>query len=134
MLEKNPDTVKLVFKHFPLRFHKEAIPAAQASIAAQMQGRFWQYHDKLFATKNLNAGAYKKIAQELGLDMAKFEADTVSVRTRQQIMSDMQNGRIAEVSGTPAIFVNGWRYMGPRTPQAFQKMVDKELATIKANK
>ena len=63
MLENNPDTVKFVFKHLPLRNHKMAVPAAQASMAAHNQGKFWEYHDKIFATKPLTQASFVKIAQ-----------------------------------------------------------------------
>lgn len=110
MLEQNSDTVKIVFKHFPLGFHKEAQAAAKAAIAAHKQGKFWQYHDKLYEShKTLTKQSYEKFATELGLDLAAFNRDRKSQQVSQQMATDMNIGKQAGVSGTPAIFVNGHR-------------------------
>ena len=134
MLEKNPDKVKLVFKHFPLNMHKVAMPAAQAAMAAHNQGKFWEFHDQIFATPNLAPDSFSKIAQGLGLDLARFEADMQAPDTQNKIMEDMRNANAAEVNGTPTIFVNGWLYRGQRTPQAMQQVVDQEVAKLAASK
>ena len=127
MLEQNPDTVKIVFKHFPLGFHKQAKPAALAAIAASNQGKFWQYHDLLYANhKSLNPQSYEKFATELGLDLEAFNRDRKAPQARQQMTTDINIGRQAGVSGTPAIFVNGHR-VKKRSPQAIQAMIDAEL-------
>ena len=73
MLEKNPQTVKLVFKNMPLNFHKMAQPAARAALAAREQGKFWEFHDRLFAEKKLSNEAINKIALDLKLDIPRFE-------------------------------------------------------------
>lgn len=134
MLENNPDKVKLVFKNFPLSFHKQALPAAQAALAAHNQGKFWEFHDRIFAAGPLQDDTYKKIATALGLDMTKFEADQKSPLIRSRIMNDLQQGRQAEVNSTPSIFINGWRFEGQRTPQGFQQKIDEELAQLKNTK
>lgn len=130
VLDKNPDTAKIVFKHFPLAFHKYAQPAALAAIAAQKQGKFWEFHDLLF--ENVNAISYVKItdiAQQLRLDMAKFANDMKDPATGQRLTSDMKNGQKAGVTGTPTIFING-RRLKERTVDAMQKMIDAEMAKI----
>ena len=134
LLEKNPDKVKLVFKHFPLNMHKVAMPAAQAAMAAHNQGKFWEFHDQIFATPNLAPDSFSKIAQGLGLDLARFEADMQAPATQNKIMEDMRNANAAEVTGTPTIFVNGWHYRGQRTPEALQQVVDQEVAKLAASK
>lgn len=127
MLEQNPDTVKIVFKHFPLNFHKEAQAAAQAAIAAHNQGKFWQFHDLLYENhKTLTAQSYEGFATELGLDLAAFNRDRVSPQVRQQLTADINGGKQAGVSGTPAIFVNGHRVQ-KRSMQDIQAMIDTEL-------
>ncbi len=127
MLEQNPDTVKIVFKHFPLGFHKQAQAAAQAAIAAHNQGKFWQYHDKLYENhKTLNPQSYETFATELGLDLAAFNRDRKAPQTRQQMVADMQIGKKAGVSGTPAIFINGHR-VKKRSQEIIQSMIDAEL-------
>jgi protein-disulfide isomerase len=127
VLEQNPNTVKIVFKHFPLGFHKQAAAAAQAAIAAHKQGKFWQYHDLLYENhKTLTAQSYEGLATELGLDLAIFNRDRKSPQTRQQMTADINGGKQAGVSGTPAIFVNGHR-LKKRTIQDIQTMIDAEL-------
>lgn len=127
MLEQNPDTVKIVFKHFPLNFHKQAQPAALASIAAAKQGKFWQYQDKLYENHtSLDATSYEKFATELDLDLAAFNRVRNSPQARKEMVTDINIGRKAGVSGTPAIFVNGHR-VKQRSAQSIQAMIDAEL-------
>ena len=134
MLEHNPETVKIAFKNFPLNMHKLAMPAAQAAMAAHNQGKFWEYHDQLFATPPVGPDSFTKIAQGLGLDMARFKADMQAPATQNRIMEDMRNAEAAEVRGTPTIFINGWLYRGQRTPTAIQQVVDQEVAKLAASK
>ncbi len=127
MLEQNTDTVKIVFKHFPLNFHKEAQAASQAAIAAHQQGKFWQYHDLLYENhKTLTAQSYEAFATQLGLDLTAFNRDRQSPQTRQQMVTDMNIAKQAGVTGTPAIFVNGHRVQN-RSLQVIQTMIDAEL-------
>ena len=89
LLEKNPD-VRVVFKHNPLSFHKRALPAAIASMAAHEQGKFWEYHDLLFAGKRFSDNDLKGYAQQLGLDMPRFEADLQDPRLREKVLHDQK--------------------------------------------
>ena len=76
VLEKYPNEVKMVYKNFPLRNHRFARPAAIAALAAERQGKFWEFHDLLFENYNrLSAEKIQEIARELNLDMDKFEQD-----------------------------------------------------------
>ncbi len=131
MLEKNPENVKIVFKHLPLRMHKQAAPAALAAIAAQNQGKFWQMHDALFAISNkLNKKSIEKAATDIELDMEQFKKDLDSQATKQKLGKDMAGANKAGVSGTPALFING-RVVKKRDVASIQKMVDQEVAKIK---
>lgn len=128
VLEKYPDSVKIVYKHFPLSFHKQALPAALASMAAAEQGRFWQYHDLLFLNQNsLGAEKYLEIAGELGLDLDKFSLDMMRPSLRKKIEQDAADGKEAGVSGTPTIFVNG-RLLKNRDFESISRLIDSELA------
>lgn len=103
-----PDQVKLVFKHFPLSFHEHAQPAALASMAAQNQGKFWEFHDELFAAQQeLSPERIHAIARELKLDMERFERDIRSRELRNRLEKDLQDAQRAGVRGTPTLFVNG---------------------------
>jgi len=128
VLDKYPDSVRIVFKHFPLSFHNQAMPAALAAVAAGEQGKFWEYHDELFINQSsLSAEKYLEIAQELGLDIKKFSLDMMRPSLRQKIEQDVADGKKAGVTGTPAIFVNG-RTLKKRDLAAISKLIDEELA------
>jgi len=127
VLEKNPNQVKLVFKNFPIRNHKFAMPAAVAALAADKQGKFWEFHDLLFKDYNrLNEQKVKEIAQQLKLDMVKFEKDRKDPRIRAMINRDMAEGNRAGVRGTPTVFING-RLLRNRNPAGFQELIEKAL-------
>ena len=128
VLDKYPDSVKIVYKHYPLSFHKEALQAALASLAAAEQGRFWEYHDELYLNQNsLSNEKYIEIAQNLGLDLKKFSLDIMRPSLRKKVEEDIQDAQKAGVTGTPAIFVNG-RQLKIRDFQTLSKLIDAELA------
>jgi protein-disulfide isomerase len=127
VLEKNPNQVKLVFKNFPIRNHKFAMPAAIAALAAERQGKFWEFHDLLFKDYNhLNEQKIKEIAQQLKLDMDKFDKDRKDPQIRAMINRDLAEGNQAGVRGTPTVFVNG-RLLRNRSPAGFQQLIEKAL-------
>jgi protein-disulfide isomerase len=124
--------VQVVFKHFPLSFHKNARPASKAAMAAREQGDefFWKMGEKLYgAQKDLTEDNFKKWAGEIGLDVAKWEADYKNndAKYEEQIKADMKVGTgNAKVRGTPSIFVNGWELR--------QRSVDGVKGVIKDKK
>ena len=125
VLEKNPNQVKLVFNNFPIRNHKFAMPAAIAALAAEKQGKFWEFHDLLFKDYNrLNEQKVKEIAQQLKLDMEKFEKDRKDPRISAIINRDLAEGNRAGVRGTPTIFING-RLLRNRSMAGFQELIEK---------
>jgi protein-disulfide isomerase len=130
VLETYPETVKVVFKHFPLRSHKFAFKAAQATVAADKQGRFWAFHDKLFENyKAINESMIRKTAQDLGLDMAQFDEGMKNPETTALIRKDVSDGQAAGVGGTPAVFING-RRLKNRSPAGFKASIDAELKRL----
>lgn len=127
VLEKNPESVKLVFKSFPLRSHKFSMQAAIAALAAGRQGKFWEFHDLLFKDYNrLNEQKIREIAQKLNLDMTKFDQDQKDPTIRAIINRDVAEGNRAGVHGTPTVFING-RLLRNRTLAGFQDMIDEML-------
>ena len=121
------DSVKIVFKNYPLGIHKMAKPAALAGIAAAKQGQFWSYHDLLYENyKTLSEEKFIQFATELKLDMKKFQRDKRSPTSQQRLQKDIMAAGSAEVTGTPAIFVNG-RRVQKRSLENIQKMIDAEL-------
>ena len=126
VFEQNKDTVKIVFKNMPLRFHKMAVPAARAALAAGEQGKFWEFHDELFAAEKLTEEVITATAVKLGLDMEKFARDLNSPSIKQQINQDLRDAQEAGVTGTPTIFING-KKLKNRSMQGFQTMIADEL-------
>ena len=131
MLGKYPNDVKLVVKHFPLKSHQMALKAALAAMAAKNQGKFWEFHSKLFENfRSLSDQKIEEIAKELNLDMQKFSDDRNTAAIRAIIFRDLQNGQAAGVRGTPTLFVNGKRVKN-RSFQNISDMIEKELAKTK---
>lgn len=123
-----PEQSKLVFKNFPLNMHKHAREAALAGLAAQRQGKFWPLHDQIFANYNqLSSEKIRQLAEQVGLDMAKFAEDMKDPELQKRITTDQQEGRRIGVRGTPAIYVNG-RVLQQRSLDGFKKLIEEELA------
>ena len=129
MFEKNPETVKIAYKHLPLRSHNMAGPAALASMAANEQGKFWEYHDKLFAEQKIAPASFDRIATELELDLDKFKADMRSKRLQGIVADDTADAGRIGVTGTPTIFIHGSK-LKQRSLQGFQAQIDAELAKV----
>lgn len=119
-----------MFKHFPLDFHKDAMPAAVASMAAYEQGKFWEYQELLFENqKNLSAADLELYAQQVGLDMEKFKASIAADKYKDKIQRDMAEGKRIGVQGTPTVFINGRRFSpaGGYSPESVQSAIDKYI-------
>jgi len=110
--EEYPDDVKVVFKHFPLSFHKNAPPAHAAAELARQEGgseKFWQMHDKIIANpKKLSKQQLRKYAEDLGLDLGKFD-EIIGDKAKMAALyiDDMREARKCNVRGTPTILING---------------------------
>jgi protein-disulfide isomerase len=123
------DELAIVFKHFPLDFHKDAALAAEASLAAGEQGKFWGFHDILFDNqKSLQRPQLERYAELMGLDMEKFKAALDNRTFKAKVEADMTEGRKAGVRGTPSIFVNGRRLNASwQNPDALKASIDRDL-------
>ncbi|HDY88264.1 MAG TPA: hypothetical protein ENH82_09155 [bacterium] len=127
VLEAYPNEAKLVYKDFPLSFHKQAKNAAKAAHAAGEQGKYWEMHDLVFEKYNkLTEIMFKEFAEKLGLDMGKFMADFEGNKYDKQIQQDINLGRSVGVSGTPTLFMNGKR-MKNRSFNDFKTAIDGYL-------
>ncbi len=127
VLKEYGDKVRVVFRDFPLDFHANARPAAEAAKCAN-QGKFWAYHEKLFAAKALSPATLKAIAGEVGLDTAKFEQCIASAEAKAAVEQDIRDGAEAGVTGTPAFFINGRMLSGAQPFEKFKEVIDEELA------
>ena len=117
----------MIFKNYPLAYHAFSRKAAIAAAAAQRQGEFWEYHDRLFANyDHLDDQKFREIARELNLDMEKFEKDLNDPVTILRVNKDAQLGQSVGVGGTPTVFING-SISKARTLEDFQAIVVKEL-------
>lgn len=127
MLERYPQDVKLVIKNFPLSRHRYARLSAAAALSANKQGKFWEFHHKLFEyQKNLNEIKIQEIAKELNLDVEQFNRDIRDPAILTLINRDKRNGYEAGVRGTPTVFING-RLLRRTDFQGFQQMIEEQL-------
>jgi len=121
--------VRLVYRQFPLSFHPHAEKAAEASLCAADQGKFWEYHDVLFKNqKKLDPTDLKAFASEVGIDGQKFGQCLESGDKKKAVDADQQAGLAAGVGGTPAFFINGIFLNGALPIDEFKKVIDLELA------
>jgi predicted DsbA family dithiol-disulfide isomerase len=137
--EQYGDSVRIVFRHFPLPMHKDAFKAAEAAACADEQGRFWEMHDKLFANQqSLQTADLKALARGVGLDPEAFGRCLDAGRGRERVQEDVANGSAYGISGTPTVFVNG-RLLGGAVPyELLAKVIQDEMdrggqATARAN-
>jgi len=104
--------------------------AAMAAVAAGKQGKFWEFHDRLFLEYNkLSDQKIKDIAKSLGLNMTDFETQMKSPKIMTQIQKDIVDGRQASVTGTPTVFINGRRVRN-WSQNGLQMLINKELNKI----
>jgi predicted DsbA family dithiol-disulfide isomerase len=134
VLERYPDDVRLVHRHFPLdSLHPFARPAAEAAMCADEQGRFWAYHEEIFKRKgDLSKQALIDIGTDLGLDGEAFEKCVEERRYKDFVDEDFAAGRAAGVTGTPSFFVNGIAVSGGRSADDLSRQIELELARIRS--
>lgn len=130
---------KLIYRDFPLvQIHPGATPAAEGAECAKEQGKFWEMHDAIFdeqeklgsGTVQFTADDVKKWAAKIGLNTSKFNQCLDSEKYKQEVEKDIADGSAAGVSGTPAVFVNGWLVVGAQPFAAFKVVIDEELKKL----
>ena len=127
------DKVRLVFRQFPLNIHANAQKAAEASLCADEQGKFWEMHDLMFKEqRSLGADQLKEKAARLGLDAAAFNECLDSSRHADAVAADLEAGSRVGVTGTPALFINGRFLSGAQPFNEIAKVIDEELALGRA--
>jgi protein-disulfide isomerase len=129
VLKTYGDKIKFVYRHYPLPNHPNARPAAEAAACAQVQGKFWEYHDRLFANPSkLTDADLKAHAAAVGLDEGKFATCFDGRQQKAGIDKDIADAEGVGVSGTPAFFINGRVLDGAQPFEAFKLVIDEELA------
>lgn len=106
--------LKFVFRNFPLtKIHPHAFPAAVATEAAGLQGKFWEMHDLVFENqKTLNDEHITQFAGQLGLDLERFQSDLKQEALKDKVEHDFESGLRSGVNRTPTFFINGTKYEG----------------------
>ena len=121
--------MKIVYKDFPLAIHANAQKAAEASRCAAEQGKYWEYHDRMFSNQaTLAPDNLKKFAADLQMDTAQFDSCLDSGKYAQAVAKDVAEGNRVGVTGTPAFFVNGRFLSGAQPFNAFQDAIEDALA------
>jgi len=122
------DTIAFRYVHFPLtNIHENAFRAAEASECANDQGKFWEYHDKLFENqRDLGDPLYIRIAEELNLSITSFQACLDTEAKKETVLNDLKESMSKDLKGTPSFFVND-RLVENYTYDAIKSMIDEEL-------
>jgi protein-disulfide isomerase len=130
VLAKYPADVRIVYRHLPLdRIHPHARGAAEAAACADEQGRFWDYHDKLFQNNRALAKEdLLRYAGETGLDAQRFQSCVEERRFKDKVEADLQAAREVGITGTPAFVVNGVLLSGAQPAEEFYQVIDAALA------
>jgi protein-disulfide isomerase len=127
--KKYGDKVRFVFRQFPLDFHKQAHGASQAALAAHAQGKFWPYHDLLFANQSaLQPEDLEKYAKQVGLNLTAFKNAMKDKTFTKAVDADLALGQEVGVQGTPSMFLNGERVSNPTDFNGLAALIDKKLA------
>jgi protein-disulfide isomerase len=128
--EKYGDKVRFVYMDFPLPMHNHALDAAKAGRCAAEQGKFWPYHDAMFADQSRESPAdLKATAKNLGLDSTKFDICFDQAKYEAGVRADMEQGKQLGIDGTPAFFINGRMLVGAQPAEKFNRMIDEELSS-----
>jgi protein-disulfide isomerase len=129
LLAKYPGQVRLVYKHLPLdSLHPQARRVSEASWCAQEQGRFWEFHDRVYAAgPDASDAALAKLATEASLDKATLNTCLTSGKAAAAIQKDVDEGTGHGINGTPGFFVNGRFLSGNQPMAAFENIIQEEL-------
>ena len=129
ILDEFRSEVKLYFKHYPLPQHTNARLAAEAAVAAQKQGKFWQFQDKLWEkSEELTPAEIEKAAKESGLDVAKFRQDIASEAVKARVQKDRSDGAAAGLQATPTLYINGREYTDGRDSDSLREWIKDAIA------
>jgi protein-disulfide isomerase len=134
VLAKYPNDVRVVYRQLPLsNIHPRAQAAAEASLCAHEQGKFWEYHDGLFDSPGSFSDAdFARLAKVAGLDAKQHASCLAEGRTAAQVAADAAAAEAARITGTPAFVINGILLAGAKPASEFIELIDKELAAAKA--
>ena len=128
VLQQYPNQVRLVFKNYPLQFHRNAKRAHLAAMCAEEHGKFWEYRNHLFQNQRaLQKSDLLRYAEGLGLNLDSFQRCLEEEKYLPRIQEDFKEGLQLGVHGTPAFFINGRLFSGAQPFPAFQEAIEDEL-------
>ncbi len=126
-----PGKVRLYYRQLPLAQHVWARSAARATVAAAIQGKFWQMHDGIFSNqKSLGPRLYQKLAYDIGLDVIQFEKDMKNSRAEAIIAHDTAEARKLGVTSTPTVYIGSIKLVGLKSKKEYAKVIAEELAKL----
>jgi protein-disulfide isomerase len=129
IMDEFHNDVKLYFKHYPLPQHTNARLAAEAAVAAQKQGKFWQFQDKLWEKSDeLTPAEIEKAAKDSGLDVAKFRQDLASEAVKARVQKDRNDGQAAGIQATPTLYINGREYTDGRDTDSLREWIKDAIS------
>ena len=127
LLDRYDGRIRLRYRHFPLPFHSNAMPAAEAAECAAEEGKFWEYHDILFERQEEWTRNRKKLydyAEELGINMTFFRLCMDSHATRPRIETNIREGRKLGIRGTPTFIINGRQVYANQLEREIQRVLE----------
>jgi len=128
IMKTYPDKIRLVIKNYPYKYRDFAKIAAEASLAARDQGKYWEMHDILISrSPNLDRKNLLAYAEELGLDMKKFTEALDSGKHAKEVESDVALAESMDLYNTPTFYINGLQVVGERPFEYFKKIIDAQL-------
>jgi protein-disulfide isomerase len=128
LMRQFPNDVRMVFKQFPLEDHSQAEFGAEAALAAQAQGKFWEMHDMIYAGyPDISRATVLGYARKLGLDVTRLTSEVDSHKYAARVHAEEQEGEDVGVGGTPTFFLNGKKFNDTFTSAAFAPLVRSEL-------
>jgi protein-disulfide isomerase len=129
ILDEFKGDVRLYFKHYPLPQHVNARLAAEAAVAAQKQGKFWPFQDKLWENQDgLSPAEMEKFGKEVGLNVTKFRSDLDDPKTKARVQKDRVDGTTLGLSSTPTLYINGREYTDAKDTESLREWIKEELA------
>ena len=134
IMDRYGGAVRLVFKHLPSEGHRNSLAASRAAYCAGQEDRFWQFHDALFAARDLSPSFISDIAAKLGLGREKFAACVNAEASRTAVVRDIELAKRYRIDSTPSFLINGKLVKGALTFAEFQTVIDRELQQTSSTK
>ncbi len=130
IMQDYPGKIRRVWRHFPLPIHPQAPYAHVASECAHAQGKFWELHNLIFAnpSKARTSEDFKRMAGELGLDQALFDACYENEATKKRVENDVLMGFSKSVGSTPSLLINGELFVGAKPIEKLKEAIERKLA------